>query len=77
MRVVFVADHWIDAQLARGLLASEGIQCLLLGESLTGAMGELPALGVLRLAVDERDETRARELLASLRGRDESSVLEA
>lgn len=77
MRVVFVADHWIDAQLARGLLASEGIHCILLGESLTGAIGELPAFGILRIAVDERDEARARELLSTLRRSDGPSVIEA
>lgn len=77
MRVVFVADHWIDAQLARGLLASEGIPCVLLGESLAGAMGELPAVGILRIAVDDRDEARARELLATFGKGDDSVLFEA
>lgn len=76
MRVVFVADHWIEAQLARGLLVAEGIHCVLLGESLAGAMGELPVFGTLRIAVDDGDELRARALLAELRG-ENVSVFEA
>ncbi|MDW8479181.1 MAG: DUF2007 domain-containing protein [Xanthomonadales bacterium] len=77
MRVVMVADDWVEAHIARGLLEGAGIECRLLGESLSGAVGELPATGLFRLAVAERDEARALALLAQWRGGGDEATLEA
>ena len=41
MHTVYEAEHLIDAHLIRGRLEAEGIEAWVLGEWLTGAMGEL------------------------------------
>lgn len=49
--------------MLRDLLKREGIVAHIHGEHLQGAMGELPAAGLVRLVVDEPDFDRARELV--------------
>ena len=64
MRPVYDADNLIDAHLVRGRLQSEGIEAMVRGEFLAGAMGELPMSGLMAVCVYESDVPRARELLA-------------
>lgn len=64
MRVVYQAEHLIDAHLVRGRLQSEGIDAHVRGEWLTGALGELPMQGLLAVCVAEPDAGSARALLA-------------
>lgn len=64
MPTVYEADHVIDAHLARGRLLAEGIQADVLGESLIGGLGELPALGLLRVRVGASDFERAQQVIA-------------
>lgn len=45
------------------LLRQQGIASTLLGEHLQGAIGELPAAGMVRLMVAEEDHARAREVI--------------
>ena len=45
------------------LLSQSEIQAHILGDALQGAAGELPALGLLRLMVDDEDHDRARSIL--------------
>lgn len=55
----------LEANLLRDLLASEGIHAHLQGEHLIGAIGELPASGLLALLVEDEHSERARELIAA------------
>ncbi len=55
----------MEAQMLMSMLHSEGIAVYLQGADLVGAMGELPALGLLGLMVENEDALRARELIAS------------
>ncbi|QPF76180.1 DUF2007 domain-containing protein [Roseateles sp. DAIF2] len=57
-------DNPIEANLLLGLLQQQGLRVWLLGEQLLGAVGELPAAGLLRLVVDAEDEAVARQVLA-------------
>ncbi len=53
----------IEAQMLISMLHSEGISVHLQGADLIGGMGELPALGLLGLMVDDQQAIRARELI--------------
>ncbi len=53
MRAVYEAENLIDAHLARGVLEQAGIPAWVRGEHLVGAMGELPALGLIAVCVPE------------------------
>jgi len=63
MRPVYEAEHLIDAHLVRGRLLAEGIEAIVRGEFLTGAMGELPVSGLVVVCVAEADAGRALDLL--------------
>jgi hypothetical protein len=63
MRIVYHAEHLIDAHLVKGLLEGEGIPAFVPGEFLVGGMGELPVLGVIAVAVPDSAWARARELI--------------
>lgn len=67
MITVYDAEDLIDAHLVRGRLEAEGIEAWVLGEWLTGAMGELPAGGLLRIGVGEADRERAEAVVAEWR----------
>ncbi|MFN9731601.1 MAG: DUF2007 domain-containing protein [Pseudomonadota bacterium] len=53
MRIVYRAENLIDAHLVKGALEGAGIPAHVAGEYLTGAMGELPALGLVSVMVPE------------------------
>lgn len=55
----------MEAQMLMSMLRSEGIKVYLQGADLVGGMGELPALGLLGLMVDDEDAQRAQALIAS------------
>ncbi len=55
----------IEAQMLISMLHSEGIAVYLQGADLLGGMGELPALGLLGLMVDDAHASHARELISS------------
>jgi hypothetical protein len=57
----------IEAQMARGMLESAGIECLLSGENVNNLM---QAAFRVSLQVQEDDEAAARELLARPAGGD-------
>ena len=61
---VYEAENGIEAHLLRGLLEQAGIAVHISGEFLLGAMGDLPARGLLRVCVGEDDWLRAREIVA-------------
>ena len=61
---IYVAADPVEAQIVVNLLAAERIECDVLGDLLWGGRGELAADPYPRLVLrDERDESRARELI--------------
>lgn len=74
MRKVYEADNYIDAQIARGWLEAAGLNVLLAGEHLGGAVGELPAFGLHSLWVPEAEQASAEAVLAELAAQRAASV---
>ena len=60
MRTAYEASDAIEAHILQGFLAQEGIATRVTGAYLQGAIGELPAQGLVRLLVDDSDYDRAR-----------------
>lgn len=67
MQVVYEADNIFDANLIKGLLESAGLTAFVNGEMLTGGIGELPAAGLVRVAVPDTDVDRALDVVADFR----------
>ncbi len=64
---VFDALNSIEAHAIKIHLIGNGVEAKVGGDYLQGAMGELPALGIVRVFVNETDEIRARKLIRELR----------
>lgn len=60
MKTVLHALNSMEANVVKGLLESEGINCSVLGEYLQGAIGGLPATGLIRVVVEDEDYEQAR-----------------
>lgn len=65
MQRIYEPQDLMEGELLRSMLASEGVEAHLLGQHLVGAVGELPACGLLGLMVEDDDVSRARELIAA------------
>ncbi len=52
---LYAADSSIEAHLLKGLLEQQGIEVRIIGEFLQGAVGELPASGLVQVLVPEED----------------------
>ncbi|MBC7700019.1 DUF2007 domain-containing protein [Aquabacterium sp.] len=63
MKTVYNAANVLEAQMLLDVLRQEGITAHIRGAHLQGAMGELPAAGLVRLEVLEDDHLRAREAI--------------
>lgn len=63
MKTVFEAKHTIEANLIRNLLEQEGIDAHISGEYLQGGMGELPAMGLVSVMVEDEDFPRAERII--------------
>jgi hypothetical protein len=63
MKTLYQPGSAVEAHMLCDLLKQEGITAVIHGEALQGAIGELPAAGLVRLVVDEADFARARELV--------------
>lgn len=63
MIVIYQAEHFIDAHLIKGLMEQHGIDVEVIGGDLTGGAGELPAFGLIKLAVDPLQVPKAQQLL--------------
>ncbi|MEB0205292.1 putative signal transducing protein [Pseudomonas sp. CCC3.1] len=68
MQRIYEPENLMEAELLLGMLASEGIEACLQGRDLIGGTGELPALGLLGLAVGNEQAQRARELIDAYNG---------
>jgi hypothetical protein len=53
VKTILHAQDLIEAQLIKNLLQSEGIESMILGEFLQGAIGELPPSGLIRVNVED------------------------
>jgi len=60
---LYAANSSIDAHLLKGLLEQRGIEVQVIGEFLQGAMGELPASGLIQVLVPEEQLDDALETL--------------
>lgn len=65
---VYEPQDLMEGELLVVMLASEGIEAHLTGRHLVGAVGELPACGLLGLMVDNQQAERARHLIAAYNG---------
>jgi Putative prokaryotic signal transducing protein len=63
MKTVYQAGSAFEAHMLVDLLRQDGITGHVRGEFLQGAIGELPAGGLVRIDVDEADHDRARKLI--------------
>lgn len=68
MQRIYEPQDLMEAELLVGMLASEGIEAHLAGRDLVGAVGELPACGLLGLMVDNPHTERAQQLIAAYNG---------
>ena len=66
MRIIYRAENIIDAHLVRHVLEAAGIHAHVAGEYLTGAMGDLPALGLVNVMVAAHDMEQAAPLVAEV-----------
>ena len=71
---LYTAHSIIDAHLLEGLLAQSGIEALILGDFLQGAVGELPATGYIQVLVEEEDLPAALETLAAFESKQQDGV---
>lgn len=60
MKTLYEASNAAEAHMLVDLLRQQGIAAEIHGEHLQGAVGGLPAMGFVRLVVEEHDFTRAR-----------------
>lgn len=63
MKTLYQAANAVEAHMILDLLRQEGITGHVLGEHLQGAVGELPAAGLVRVMVDEADHARGRQII--------------
>jgi Putative prokaryotic signal transducing protein len=63
MECIYEPRHGFEAQLLKDLLAQEGIESEVHGADLQGAVGNLPALGLVQLRVAPEQAAAARDLM--------------
>jgi hypothetical protein len=63
MKILYEAANAVEAHMIVDLLGQQGITGHVLGGHLQGAIGELPAAGLVRVTVDETDFDRAKPLI--------------
>lgn len=68
MRVAYNAENSLDAHMILSQLKQVGIDGEVQGEYLQGAMGELPAFGLVKVLVSDDDYDTARKVIAEWKG---------
>lgn len=63
MRTLYEASNAVEAHMLADLLGQQGISAQIRGSHLEGAAGGLPAIGLVRLVVDEQDFANARAVI--------------
>jgi predicted ribosomally synthesized peptide with SipW-like signal peptide len=70
MKTVYEAANGLEAHMLCDLMQQEGITAFVRGAALQGAMGELPAAGLVRIEVAEADFARGRTLVEQWEARE-------
>ncbi|HZX50834.1 putative signal transducing protein [Pseudomonas sp. XK-1] len=65
MQRVYEPQDLMEGELLLSMLASEGIEAYLTGQHLAGAVGELPACGLLGVLVEDEQAQSAQALIAA------------
>lgn len=63
MKSVFEAANSVEAHMIHNLLQQAGITSWIEGEHLQGGMGELQAIGLIRVTVNDQDYQAAKEII--------------
>ncbi|MFO8024912.1 DUF2007 domain-containing protein [Thiohalophilus sp.] len=63
MVIIYNANDYIEGNLVRGLLESQGIDTYVNGEYLQGGIGVLIPMGHIKLSVDDEDESAALRII--------------
>ncbi len=63
MIIIYTANDYIEGNLVKGLLESQGIETYVNGRYLQGGIGELMPMGHIKLSVDDGDEAAALRLI--------------
>jgi hypothetical protein len=63
MKIVYDAHHALDAYVVKNLLETEGIVAFVQGEHLQGGVGELAAIDLVKVSVNDQDIPKARALI--------------
>lgn len=63
MLTIFEAANALEAHMVKNLLATAGISAQVQGEHLQSGVGELPAIGLVKVVVAPEDETVARSVI--------------
>ena len=70
MIAVYDALNSLEAHALKIYLIGNGINAKVGGDYLQGAMGDLPALGIVRVFVEDRDRIRAEQLIQKYQEQD-------
>ncbi|HZX17881.1 MAG TPA: DUF2007 domain-containing protein [Pseudomonas sp.] len=65
MQRIYEPQDLMEGELLLAMLASEGIEAYLTGRHLAGAVGELPACGLLGVMVEDEQAHSAQQLIAA------------
>ena len=63
MRLLYDASNGIEAHLILNLLEQSGLSARIDGEYLQGGMGDIQAMGIVRVMVEETDYTEAMTII--------------
>ena len=63
LKLLYNASDTIEAHMVLNLLTQAGLDARVEGEYLQGAIGELPAFGVVRVMVAESNYTEAKAIM--------------
>jgi hypothetical protein len=62
----YLASNLVEADWVMVCLRQQGIEATLLGQTLLGAVGELPANGLLRIAIEDHQVANVKIVLDDL-----------
>jgi hypothetical protein len=63
MMTVYHASNSLEGHIIKSLLEQQEIPAYILGEHLQSGVGEVPAIGLIRISVSDTDYPRAKEIV--------------
>ncbi len=63
MRLLYEASNTLEGYMVLNLLEQAGLSARIDGEYLQGGIGELPAMGIVRVMIDEKDYAEGKEII--------------